>query len=189
MSVLPLQCSLPAWQIWGQAAQNWHPLEFCGKPHCIFLFWISKSSSAHLVFFYKNQFVCRTGWRRQAPTQLLHLPSQSAGVKQHWNTADHETPGKYLPADEALLTVPLNLLEEDRKMSWHSAPLLQPAALDPCPARLSLAVLLGRGAQLFVGTTSQTRVYYNVRNVYYNSIPEWKHTVLKCCVWRFTGES
>lgn len=32
--------------------------------------------------------------------------------------------GKYLPADEALLTVPLNLLEKDRKMNWHSAPLL-----------------------------------------------------------------
>lgn len=97
--------------------------------------------------------------------------------------------GKYLPADKALLTVALNLLEEDRKMNWHSAPLLHPAALDPCPARLSVAVLWGRAAQLFEGTTSQRRVYYNVRNVCYNGIPEWKHTVLRCCVWRFKGEN
>lgn len=83
--------------------------------------------------------------------------------------------GKYLPADEALLTVPLNLLEGRQEMNWHSAPLLPSSVLDPCPAGLSLAMLLGKGAQLFVGTACQTRVYYD-------DIPEWKHSVKVLCL-------
>lgn len=71
---------------------------------------------------------------RQDKNRLLRLLLQTQRVQQHLKAVGHEAGGQYLPADEAPLTVTLNLAEEDRKMN------LRRSFSNPLPSRCPRAL-------------------------------------------------
>lgn len=93
--------------------------------------------------------------------------------------------GQYLSTDEALLTVTLNLLEEDRKTNWSSVSLLPSCCPWSLPSRgitCCSCCAFREGCTILLWVLPPRQ-----RFITKVLIPRWRHTVLRCCVWRFEG--